>query len=40
MRINPDHSIFITKKRLNSPIVSTFVVNIKIMAPKRRKVID
>lgn len=33
-RIHADHSIFITKAGLNGPIVSTFVDDIKMMAPK------
>lgn len=33
-RINADHSIFITPLGINGPIVSTFVDDIKIMAPK------
>ncbi len=33
-RIHADHSIFITKAGLNGPIVSTFVDDIKVMAPK------
>lgn len=40
MRINADHGIFVTKKGLDGPIVSTFVDDIKIMAPKRSGVID
>lgn len=33
-RINADHSIFITRAGLNGPVVSTFVDDIKVMAPK------
>lgn len=33
-KINADHSIFISKAGLNGPVVSTFVDDIKIMAPK------
>lgn len=33
-QINVDHSIFVTKTGLNSLVVSTFVDDIKIMAPK------
>lgn len=33
-RIHADHSIFVTKAGLNGPVVSTFVDDIKIMAPK------
>ena len=39
-RIHADHSIFITKRGLNGPIVSTFVDDIKIMAPKRSGIIQ
>lgn len=35
-----DHSIFITKAGLNGPIVSTFVNDIKIMAPKESGIIQ
>lgn len=35
-----DHSIFITKAGLNGPIVSTFVNDIKIMAPKESRIIQ
>lgn len=40
MRINADHSIFMTKEGLDSPIVSTFVDDMKIMVSKRSGVID
>lgn len=40
MRINADHSIFVTKEGLDGPIVSTFVDDIKIMAPKESGAID
>ncbi len=33
-RINADHSIFISEAGLDGPVVSTFVDDIKIMAPK------
>lgn len=33
-KINADHSIFISKTGLNGPVVSTFVDDIKIIAPK------
>ena len=33
-RLNVDHSIFVTEAGLNGPVVSTFVDDIKIMAPK------
>lgn len=35
-----DHSIFITKAGLNGPIVSTFVNDIKIMAPQKSGIIQ
>ena len=37
-RINVDHSIFVTGAGLNGPVVSTFVDDIKIMAPKRSEI--
>lgn len=39
-RINADHSIFITPLGINRPIVSTFVDDIKIMAPKESGFIE
>lgn len=33
-RINADHSIFVTNAGLDGPVVTTFVDDIKIMAPK------
>ncbi len=39
-RINSDHSIFETSLGLNGPIISTFVDDIKIMAPKRSPFIE
>lgn len=38
-RINIDHSIFVTLAGLNGPVVSTFVDDIKIMAPKNSAII-
>lgn len=34
-----DHSIFIIEAGLNGPIVSTFIDDIKVMAPKRSGII-
>ena len=39
-RIHADHSIFITKAGLNGPIVSTFVDDIKVIAPKGSGIIQ
>lgn len=39
-QINADHSIFVTIAGLDSSIVSTFVNNIKIMAPKESGIIE
>ena len=39
-RINADHSIFVTIAGLDGPIVSTFVDDIKIMAPKGSGMIE
>ena len=39
-RINADHSIFVTETGLNGPIISTFVDDIKIMAPKGTGIIQ
>ena len=39
-RINADHSIFVTKAGLDGPVVSTFVDDIKIMAPKDSGMIE
>lgn len=39
-RINADHSIFVTKAGLDGPVVSTFVDDIKIMAPKESGMIE
>ncbi len=39
-RIHTDHSIFITKASLNGPIVSTFVVDIKVITPKGSGIIQ
>ena len=39
-RINADHSIFVTKAGLDGPVVSTFVDDIKIMAPKNSGMIE
>lgn len=39
-RIHADHSIFITKAGLNSPIVSTFIDDIKIMGVKESGFIE
>lgn len=33
-QINANHSIFVTKTGLDGPVISTFVDDIKIMAPK------
>lgn len=38
-RIHADHSIFITETDFNGPIVSIFVDDIKVMAPKRSGII-
>ena len=38
-RINSDHSIFVTTAGLDRPVVSTFVDDIKIMAPKNSDMI-
>lgn len=38
-RINTDHNIFVTKTGLDKPVVSIFVDNIKIMAPKNSEMI-
>ena len=35
IKINTDHSIFINVTGLDSPVVSTFIDDIKIMAPKK-----
>lgn len=40
MRINADHGILITKEDLDDLIISTFVNDIKIIAPKGSKAID
>lgn len=37
--INADHSIFMTETDLGDLIISTFVDNIKIMAPKNSGII-
>ena len=39
-QINANHNIIITSLSLNKPIVSTFVDNIKIIAPKRSSFIE
>ena len=39
-RINADHSTFVTKAGLNGPVVSTFIDDIKIMAPKNSGMIE
>ncbi len=39
-RINADHSIFVTNAGLEGPVVSTFVDDIKIMAPKGSGMIE
>ena len=39
-QINADHSIFVTDVGLNDPVVSTFVDDIKIMAPKESGMIE
>ena len=39
-QINADYSIFMTKVGLDGPIVSIFVDNIKIMAPKKSEMIE
>lgn len=39
-RINADHSIFVTKAGLDGPVISTFVDDIKIMAPKGSGIIQ
>lgn len=38
-QINTDHSIFVTKTDLDRPVVSTFVDDTKIMAPKNSGII-
>ena len=38
--INADYSIFLTKAGLNGPVVSTFVNDIKVIAPKRSGIIQ
>lgn len=38
-QINVNHSIFVINIRLNAPVVSTFIDDIKIMAPKRSGII-
>lgn len=38
--INADHSIFLTKADLNEPVVSIFVDDIKIVAPKNSRIIE
>ena len=38
-QINADHSIFLTKAGLNGPVVSTFVDDIKVIAPKKSGII-
>lgn len=40
MRIIADHSIFVTKKGLDAPIISTFIDDIKIITFTRSGVID
>lgn len=37
-QINADHNIFVTKAGLNGPVVSMFVDDIKIMAPKESEI--
>lgn len=39
-RINVDHSIFVTKVGLDGPVISIFVDDIKIMAPKASGIIQ
>lgn len=39
-RINVDHSIFVTKIGLDEPVVSTFVDDIKVIAPKGSKMME
>ena len=39
-RINADHSIFVTNTGLDGPVVSTFVDDIQIIAPKRSGMIE
>lgn len=39
-QINTDHSIFVTDAGLNGPVVSTFVYDIKIMAPRQSGMIE
>lgn len=39
-RINADHSIFVTDAGLDGPVVSTFIDDIKIMAPKESGMIE
>lgn len=39
-RISADHSIFVTNAGLDGPVVTTFVDDIKIMAPKGRRMIE
>lgn len=38
-QINIDHSIFMSKADFNSQIISTFIDNIKIIAPKKSRII-
>lgn len=39
-QINVDHSIFITSIGLDGPVFSTFINDIKIMAPKNSRIIE
>ena len=39
-QINTDYSIFVTNAGLDGPVISTFVDDIKIMAPKRSGMIE
>lgn len=39
IRINADYSIFVTKAGLDSPVINTFVDDIKIIAPKNSGII-
>lgn len=39
-RINADHNILVTNVGLDGPIVSIFVDDIKIMAPKKSEMIE
>lgn len=39
-QINADYSIFVTNASLDKPVVSTFVDDIKIMAPKESGIIE